>query len=1662
MNQSSRRLPAALVLSLLALSPLCLPAADWPAYRHDFARSGVTTEQLPSPLHLQWTHAAKPPRPAWPEPGRELNKLAFDYAYDTVVANGLLYFGSSADYQVHCLDLNTGQQRWSFVTEGPVRFAPVVEDGRLFVASDDGYLYCLSAADGKLLWKFYGGPKPDRVMGNEQLVSRWLLRSGVSVDTGVVYLSAGMWPTEGVYLYALRANDGSVVWKQESVGAEYRKQPHPGSFSMIGLAPQGYLVADADRLFVPTGRNAAAAYDRNTGKESYYHSAPYTWNDRWGGTWCFQANGLFFGWRMHLGPDIDVLQGEYQPDAQDGLVAFEADTSKLKRDFPGKLYAVATKDTLYAWGSGKVTAYDFAAWAKGAKSQDCTKWETEHPRAYSLILAGNTLFVGGANTVTALDAAQGKLLWQEPVTAQARSLAVADGRLLVSTTDGRIACFGPQQVASAPTIEPAAGAARFAGDERAATLAKRLLAQTEKDQGYCLAIGAGDGSVLYELAKQSQLTVYCVEADPARAESVRRALDAAGLYGQRVVVQQGTTAELAYPDYFADAIVAGDGNPLDLARLSARELYRVLRPHGGCLHFLTGGVAGGAPAIEAWLREGGVPAGEIQSAATAVRVVRGVLPGSSDWTHQYANAGRTGCSADESVKLPVKLLWFGEPGPMHLVSRHWGGPAPLCANGRMFVIGQFRLTAVDAYNGRELWHLDYSTPIGRWPIRNKGNGVAVDDDSVYIATLSQCLRLDAATGKVVQTYELPPLPAGMPVTEGLRWSYLAVDGNHLLGSMGTDQQAWAVFMMDKDGKTWWVHKAQGTVNNNSLSMDDRRVYLLDAPDATAAEAAKRRGEPVPTKPQLVALDVVTGNVQWQTAEGLAGRAELWLSKGILLATGGTGMTGYDAATGKQRYTRDARISRFPVLVRDTIIGEPAAWDLQTGAPKDRLSPFTKEQVSWNFLRSYGCGSIAAGPNLLMFRSGTLGFYDLAGDSGVHNFSAVRAGCYVNVIAADGLVLAPPADAGCTCCYNFQTTVALVPTTKNEEWSIFYDRLPNTTVNRAALNLGAPGDHRDAEAGLWIGAPRPETQTGRGGLDDPFRFEFTEGGGPYHYNSDHLQLAGTDKPWVYANGLKGLRRAELDLSILDRGVTSWPVKPAPVVDGQETDACWDGYRAVPVPNEKASVTLRHDDQNLYVAYQRPPAPDDTGKVRPWKAATKGADAPVWQDDSCELYFSSVPPLSADQLGSKCLHLGVSASGARYDGSWEFVRPLLPTCDVPRVEVTLDGDPADWADKGLVVRSLPAPEGKMRAPADFDPSFRVGWNDKGLVLLAQVKDNKVVEAKAIDQLWKGDSLELFVTPALGTGDTYQCVIAPGADPNYPQARSFFYDSRKAPATAKLSVEVAGKKAAGGYVMEVLLPWRNLNLTAAEGKECGLQLFANDQDNAALSANPFRVMWHPAGHPVSDKEPFAYQPLRLSTKPSAPIEFKRSEKPGADRLFTAIAPLPFPLTVPLLGANTEDAKLNADWTSAVRADAKAFAAEFAIPWKTLEDAGLTKADLILDWTRRGPLAVRPTNRQGYERMIVVADEVAKPRALTVRLHFAEVEDAKPGQRVFDVKLQGKTVLTNFDLAKEAGDNRAVVREFDNVVAARALTIELVPKGSQSEPPVISAVEIATEPTM
>ena len=104
--------------------------------------------------------------------------MQFDRSYQPVVAGGALFLGSTLNDSVTAYDLQSGAEKWRFYADGPVRVTPAVWKDRLLVASDDGHLYCLGTADGKLRWRFRGGPRDRRLLGNERLISAWPRAAG--------------------------------------------------------------------------------------------------------------------------------------------------------------------------------------------------------------------------------------------------------------------------------------------------------------------------------------------------------------------------------------------------------------------------------------------------------------------------------------------------------------------------------------------------------------------------------------------------------------------------------------------------------------------------------------------------------------------------------------------------------------------------------------------------------------------------------------------------------------------------------------------------------------------------------------------------------------------------------------------------------------------------------------------------------------------------------------------------------------------------------------------------------------------------------------------------------------------------------------------------------------------------------------------------------------------------------------------------------------------------------------------------------------------------------------------------------------------------------------------------------------------------------------------
>jgi outer membrane protein assembly factor BamB len=123
-----------------------------------------------------------------------------------IVSSDLIYVPLVDDQMSeHCgvvaLDKNTGEQVWYYKTRGSVRNNMALEEGLLFVSDVTSVLYALNPADGSLVWS-YKFRKDGMYPCNSQ---------GVCYSDGMLYVG------QGLHLTALKAKDGSVVWKNTKV-----------------------------------------------------------------------------------------------------------------------------------------------------------------------------------------------------------------------------------------------------------------------------------------------------------------------------------------------------------------------------------------------------------------------------------------------------------------------------------------------------------------------------------------------------------------------------------------------------------------------------------------------------------------------------------------------------------------------------------------------------------------------------------------------------------------------------------------------------------------------------------------------------------------------------------------------------------------------------------------------------------------------------------------------------------------------------------------------------------------------------------------------------------------------------------------------------------------------------------------------------------------------------------------------------------------------------------------------------------------------------------------------------------------------------------------------------------------------------------------------------
>ncbi len=1114
------------LLIVLALSfSVPLFAEDWPMWRYDARRGSSSPQELAGELHLQWTRQLEAPMPAWPVTQA---KLQFDAQAEPVVMGERMFVPSSRHDSVTAFSTRTGEQLWRFFAGGPVRFAPVASDGKVYFNSDDGHLYAVDAESGELIWKVFGGPKQRWLIGNHRLVSTWPARGGVVLHDGRLFFSAGSWPFMGIFVHSVDPQNGEIVWTNSGDGSNYSVQPHDAE-SFAGLVPQGHMAAQGDTLVVPGGRSTPGIYETATGTQRFFN-----FDKRAGGHDVGIAGDLFFtAGHAYLLKDGNAVGG--------GAPAI----------FDAQTLIASDPKSLLARSAEVEIAVEESVDRKGRKVREITpKYRELYQSKLAgsidgrwFLRAGSRYYAGGDGKLAAYQKGEKDPVWKAGVDGEVVTMLAADDRLFALTDAGTLYCFGAEKLAEVTTHKLPAQVA----DGSAEATMTELLRREGAGEGFALVVGIGADGVIDELLRDTDLHIVALDADMAKVAALRKRMADAGYYGERFSAILGDPAAIDIAPYFANLIVVADETEALVAGGEfLTRAFQWLRPYGGQLCVVTSDAQHGK-------LSGAVKAPTMANAVLervgdfSVVVRAGALPDSDDWTHQYANAAQTVVSRDHNVKAPFGVLWFGGPSNEAVLPRHGHGPSPQVAGGRLFIEGPDSLRAVDVYTGRLMWQRElkgigeyYDTTAHFAGAGEIGSNYVSLADRVYAVLDHEILILDSATGETVHA---------ITADDGGKssyWGHISVSGDFLVASsspIAADKDDKTKVEKDQlpvtkyssgsrhlvvfdrhSGEKLWTREAAFNFRHNNIAVAADRVFCIDRLSDERAGILTRRGLKFDGKPTLYALDLKSGDVIWQRSEGVFGTFLNYSADLDLVLQGGSayrdrasdetrkGLMALRGTDGKLLWNQPELEYSGPCLLwRDRI--------LTNGHAGFAIDANSGDKTGWTYSRMYGCNTAVGSENLMTFRSGAAGFFDLASDSGTGNLGGFKSSCTNNLIPANGVLNAPDYTRTCVCSYQNQTSLALVHMPEAEYWTFG----GKAREGRIGINFGAPGDRRSEAGTLFVDFPEV------GGKSEQVDFKIK--GGALNYHRQHASLfKGTadELPWVAASQVEGVE--SLDIAV----------------------------------------------------------------------------------------------------------------------------------------------------------------------------------------------------------------------------------------------------------------------------------------------------------------------------------------------------------------------------------------------------------------------------------------------------------------------------------------------------------------------------------------------------
>jgi len=190
------------------------------------------------------------------------------------------------------------------------------------------------------------------------------------------------------------------------------------------------------------------------------------------------------------------------------------------------------------------------------------------------------------------------------------------------------------------------------------------------------------------------------------------------------------------------------------------------------------------------------------------------------------------------------------------------------------------------------------------------------------------------------------------------------------------------------------------------------------------------------------------------------------------------------------------------------------------------------------------------------------------------------------------------------------------------------------------------------------------------------------------------------------------------------------------------------------------------------------------------------------------------------------------------------PTATRIQIPRLEgIRIDGVGGDWGEAGYRAEVFSDTAATQQPASSGSAKMRLGWDSRGILVLLDVRDDKISESNDASDLKDGDCVQFLVFAQKDSPIGWHGIVSPGIDSKHAKPRWQFVpaDIRLYPSTLRTTIaaQAACTRVRDGYVLEALLPWSNLGVQPALGQTLAMQVIVNDFDPPAAI---HQLLWHP----------------------------------------------------------------------------------------------------------------------------------------------------------------------------------------------------------------------------